>query len=332
MEKKKLLLVAVSVGVFLVIVLGAAILVFSPKNAVSAVNTVALSTLPERIPAGLEITPALPNQPASMDPSDLVRNPGSIQGLQAPPVVLQEENNYFVNSDNQRQPLASAESALKGSNGSNTVIRVPQPLTAAVPEVLPAEPVSPPPSTRPAAQSTAAAQTAPAAKNAPAAQAVPAAKSAPAAQTAPAAKSAPAAQAAPAAKSAPAARPSTPAAAPRPKPSTPAQTASSAPAARSTPTPASTVKAAVQAPANRNNYWVQTGSFSTKTRAEGAKDMLAAKGITPIIENRDVNGKTFFRVRVGPYTSQNEADYWLSLIKNINGFEDSQIWISQSRL
>jgi DedD protein len=85
--------------------------------------------------------------------------------------------------------------------------------------------------------------------------------------------------------------------------------------------------AAAPAPAKpRDSYWVQTGSFSLQTRAEGARELLAARGIASVIENRDVDGKTWFRVRVGPYTSQNEADYWLSLIKNIQGFEGSQVW------
>jgi DedD protein len=90
--------------------------------------------------------------------------------------------------------------------------------------------------------------------------------------------------------------------------------------------------AAKPAPAVKtyNNYWVQAGSFSAKARAEDVKETLATKGITSIIENRDVNGDTFFRVRIGPYTSQNEADYWLSLIKSINGFEGSQIWQNSS--
>jgi DedD protein len=79
-----------------------------------------------------------------------------------------------------------------------------------------------------------------------------------------------------------------------------------------------------------NDYWVQAGSFAAKARAEDVKETLASKGITSIIENRDVNGATYFRVRIGPYTSQTEADYWLSLIKSINGFEDSQIWQSRS--
>jgi DedD protein len=66
-------------------------------------------------------------------------------------------------------------------------------------------------------------------------------------------------------------------------------------------------------------FWVQTGSFPTRTQADKAKEILAAKGLTAVIENGNVRGETWYRVRVGPYTSQNEADYWLSLIKSING-------------
>jgi DedD protein len=70
---------------------------------------------------------------------------------------------------------------------------------------------------------------------------------------------------------------------------------------------------------------VQTGAFSTITSAEGVKETLASKGITSIIENGNIDGKTLFRVRVGPYISRNEANYWLALIKSIDGFEDSQV-------
>ena len=61
------------------------------------------------------------------------------------------------------------------------------------------------------------------------------------------------------------------------------------------------------------------------------KESLASKGIASVIENRVMDGTTYYRVRVGPYTSKNEADYWLSLIKSINGFEDSQVRQTQSR-
>jgi DedD protein len=106
------------------------------------------------------------------------------------------------------------------------------------------------------------------------------------------------------------------------------------PAARQTPAaaPRPAPKAASPAPSKaQDNYWVQTGSFSTIARAEAVKDTLAAKGITSLVENREVQGKTYFRVRVGPYTSKNEADYWLALIKSIHGFEESLVFKTPAR-
>lgn len=100
---------------------------------------------------------------------------------------------------------------------------------------------------------------------------------------------------------------------------------------RQAPPPIAPPKAAERPVVAYDAYWVQTGSFSTKPRADSAKERLAVKGITAIIENRDVEGKSYYRVRVGPYTSQNEADYWLGLIKNLEGFEDSQVWKSQAK-
>jgi DedD protein len=115
----------------------------------------------------------------------------------------------------------------------------------------------------------------------------------------------------------------------------PAAASRAAPAAAARPpVQAAPAVAAAKAPGAAkvyDNYWVQAGSFSVKARADGVKETLASKGISSIIENREVNGQTFFRVRVGPYTSREEADYWLPLIKSINGFENSQIWKSQSR-
>jgi DedD protein len=64
--------------------------------------------------------------------------------------------------------------------------------------------------------------------------------------------------------------------------------------------------------------------------AEGVREALASKGIASIIDNRVIDGRPLFRVRVGPYTSMNEANYWLSLIRSIDGFEDSQVRQTQS--
>lgn len=79
------------------------------------------------------------------------------------------------------------------------------------------------------------------------------------------------------------------------------------------------------------DFWVQAGSFSTRERADGVKKTLDEKGIAAIITNQQINGQSFYRVRIGPYTSHNEADYWLAMIKSIDGFEDSQVWESQSK-
>ncbi|MDR2731041.1 MAG: SPOR domain-containing protein [Treponema sp.] len=120
----------------------------------------------------------------------------------------------------------------------------------------------------------------------------------------------------------------------------PAETPASKPAANSQPavkpTPAAkpvstavkqpvAAKPAVKPAPVKNDYWVQTGAFTAKIRAENAKEKLASKGITSIIENRLVDGKDWYRVRLGPYTSENEAKYWLTLVQSIDGFGESQV-------
>ena len=237
MEKRKLLLVAISVGLFLVVSIVAAIMIFQPgKPSSGAVaNGPAQGTQVSTNSAPPPSYQLPPSGSSSLDAVDLVRNPGDVPGLRpAPDGMIRQNSDYYVTGD---------------GTSSETVISVPKPSSAAVPDTPPAG------------------------------KAV---------------------------------------AAPRPAPARPAaQPVAAAP------------KPAVQTRVY-NDYWVQTGAFSTVATAEGVKSTLSSKGITSIIENRDVNGTTFFRVRVGPYTSQNEADYWLSLIKSIDGFEDSQVRQSQS--
>ena len=254
-EKKKLLLVTISVGIFLVMAIAAAIYVVAPKK--TAVNSITAANHENRtsitVPAPSSNQPSFNDvdsseqgntgsTPASpVDPVEMVRTSGDVPGLKAPPEGTARQGTDFYISGN-----------------GQTVINVPKPSTAAVPNAVSTEKAAPTP--------------------------VP--------------------------KSPPEA----------PKPSTIAAPKTTAPTAKSTPQPRV-----------YDDYWVQTGAFSTVTKAQGVKENLATKGITSIIENRDVDGKTMFRVRVGPYTSKNEADYWLSLIRSIGGFEDSQIRQTQSR-
>ena len=111
-----------------------------------------------------------------------------------------------------------------------------------------------------------------------------------------------------------------PTAAAVPAPPPPARTVTPAPvAAAPRPAPPAPVRPAVQGRV-QNDYWVQAGSFSTIANAERAQEALAFSGITSIIETRAVDGRDWFRVRIGPYPTQDEADYWLALIRAIDGF------------
>ncbi|MDR2054203.1 MAG: SPOR domain-containing protein [Treponema sp.] len=288
MEKKKILLVAVSVGIFLVIAIGAAILIFSPRSGVPS-NAIVMERSNQGgypPPAAVENIPVYPRisdpvtDPQIPAPPDSAyqfpQSPSAAPGTPSSTAI--QENNFYINGETQRQPYYTERTETRGSERTATpqvVITVPRPEGARIPAL---------PEPAPAA-------------------AKPAAASRPAASPAK-----------------PAASPSAGGAARQPaKPASPAKTpaAASKPAAQSRPT--------------YDAYWVQAGSFSTKVHADGVKETLASKGITSIIENRDLDGKTFYRVRIGPYTSQNEADYWLALIQTLDGFEESQVWKSQAR-
>jgi len=103
--------------------------------------------------------------------------------------------------------------------------------------------------------------------------------------------------------------------------------------------PASTQSASQTAPASRaptssrttapakttSDYWIQIGAFSAKIRAEDAKELLDSRGLTSIIDNREIDGRIWYRVRLGPFTTENEANYWLALVKTLDGFKESQV-------
>jgi DedD protein len=250
MEKKKLLLVAVSVGVVLLIIIGIPLMMIAPRqNQAGSMQTAALSNNAERDwGVAIEANRAQEThlEPAALESPSFVQ-PNEIYSQREAPQV--------------------------------TTITVPVPQTAAVPSATATQ------AQRPAAVNLAPSNTQ-------------AARPAPAAQARPAAAATPRETAKPAAAQPAAARPA--------------------------PAPAS-------APARTyDTYWVQTGAFSTKVRAEGAKDFLSSKGIASIIDNRDIDGKTWYRVRVGPYMSESEANYWLALVKAIEGFGESQVRLTQA--
>ena len=138
---------------------------------------------------------------------------------------------------------------------------------------------------------------------------------------APAPKATPAPATKPAQTTAPKATP-----APATKPATttqqttkPAQTQAAKPAQTQTAKPAATTTAA------KGSYWVQVGSYATTDAAEKTKKDLAAKGYTSSIQSITANGKTYHRVKIGPYTSRADVDTLLPKIKALPGMGDSFI-------
>jgi cell division protein FtsN len=92
---------------------------------------------------------------------------------------------------------------------------------------------------------------------------------------------------------APAGTTSTAASTTTPAPATVASSASAAPAGtRVEPTPAAT---------DTTRYLLQAGAFEASGQAEELKARIAMLGLGARVESAQISGKTFYRVRMGPY-------------------------------
>jgi DedD protein len=97
---------------------------------------------------------------------------------------------------------------------------------------------------------------------------------------------------------------------------------------RPTPeTPAERTAAAKPSPKKIyvKEYEIQVGSYKTRSRAESVNRLLDELGLAGTIRTRDIEGSTYFRVRVGPYQNQDEAAKFLAWLKDVKGLEDSYI-------
>jgi cell division protein FtsN len=119
--------------------------------------------------------------------------------------------------------------------------------------------------------------------------------------------------------------------------------AATAPVARSTTRPAAAAsrhEPAARAPAARTpaakpppqprevtvtEYWIQAGSYTSPSRAQEVATALEEQGLVSKITTRTLSGKTYYRVRIGPYLSKGEAEKFLEWVKAVKGFESSYI-------
>ncbi|MCK5006836.1 MAG: SPOR domain-containing protein [Spirochaetales bacterium] len=72
-------------------------------------------------------------------------------------------------------------------------------------------------------------------------------------------------------------------------------------------------------------YWIQAGSYTSPSRAQEVAQALEDQGLISKITTRALSGKTYYRVRIGPYQSKLEAEKFLGWVKAVKGFESSYI-------
>ena len=72
-------------------------------------------------------------------------------------------------------------------------------------------------------------------------------------------------------------------------------------------------------------FWVQVGSFASRSRAEELGERLGDQGIVSRVTTRTAGAEVFFRVRVGPYASRLEAEKFLAWVQRVDGLDGSYI-------
>ncbi len=102
-----------------------------------------------------------------------------------------------------------------------------------------------------------------------------------------------------------------------------ASTTAAKPAAASAP--AVTAKVQAAAKARTDEYWIQAASFTSRGRADDLKESLAAKGVASLISVKDIDGKSWYRVRIGPYLGKTEAEGWLGQLKGLPGCSEAYV-------
>ncbi|MBN2508933.1 MAG: SPOR domain-containing protein [Spirochaetales bacterium] len=107
-------------------------------------------------------------------------------------------------------------------------------------------------------------------------------------------------------------------------PAPPKQTASrptASAAASAAPRQTAPVKRAVRAV----EYWIQAGSFTSRSRAEESQSELKKNGFVCLITSKTVDGINYYRLRLGPYENKNEAEKFLGWIRGLERFGQSYI-------
>lgn len=101
------------------------------------------------------------------------------------------------------------------------------------------------------------------------------------------------------------------------------------PAAEKNAPAKSVAKSAVVAA--KKQYWVQVTSLTSKKSADEARAVLDENKISAdVFTYEDGKKRLFYRVRVGPYTTKAEAEYWQAKITKIDMFSSTSSYVTST--
>lgn len=78
-------------------------------------------------------------------------------------------------------------------------------------------------------------------------------------------------------------------------------------------------------------YWVQVSALTSRKSADEARNKLGENQINAdVFTYTDNKKQLFYRVRVGPYTTKSEAEYWRTKISKIDSFQNNSSYITST--
>ncbi|MCR5217936.1 SPOR domain-containing protein [Treponema sp.] len=82
-----------------------------------------------------------------------------------------------------------------------------------------------------------------------------------------------------------------------------------------------------------DRFWIQVASYTSKKKADEARQLLYDNGLEcEVFTWRNKDDTLFFRVRVGPYTTKSEAEFWKKAILAHPDFASSGAYVTNSSL
>ncbi|WP_028974722.1 SPOR domain-containing protein [Spirochaeta cellobiosiphila] len=94
---------------------------------------------------------------------------------------------------------------------------------------------------------------------------------------------------------------------------------------QNTPKPKVEPKPAPQQTIRVTEHWIQVASYTDRYRADETKKTLEENDVPVTVFTKTSGDKTYFRVRIGPYSNSAEAEKYLDWVKGLEGFGESYV-------